>query len=395
MDAVHIPQEHQRGQIAETLATSMNFPLERAKLRAPTFRLDDIRVAMDDERVVATAGEYRFHQWFGGEPLGCSGIWGVTTLPEHRSEGLATACVESLLRAARDRGDHVTALFPAVLGPYRKLGYELAGAFVEHRIPLEGLRPRHDRAPAVTLANRERDMAGVRAAYREWVRPHTGPVEPSEDDFWQHRMFEHAGDDSMRAVVVHEDERLTGFASFSRTNDPGTLDIEFGLDCHALFATTGPAWDALLGYFRGFRGLGRWLGWAGPPMDANAIVASDAFVEQHFRHDWMLRLLDVPAAFEGRGYPAIEAVAVVAVDDPMFPENGGPWRIEVREGDAKVSRAEAGRRPVPVGALSAMFSGYLRPHDAVRLGYLDGDDPAVEGLSSMLAGSDPWSPFFF
>ena len=42
-----------------------------------------------------------------------------------------------------------------------------------------------------------------------------------------------------------------------------------------------------------------------------------------------------------------------------------------------------------------MFSGYLRPVDAVRLGYLDGDDPAVEALGAILSGPDPWCPFFF
>ena len=50
---------------------------------------------------------------------------------------------------------------------------------------------------------------------------------------------------------------------------------------------------------------------------------------------------------------------------------------------------------VPVPNDSSIFSGYLRPVDAVRLGYLDGDDPAVEALGAMLSGPDPWCPFFF
>jgi hypothetical protein len=42
-----------------------------------------------------------------------------------------------------------------------------------------------------------------------------------------------------------------------------------------------------------------------------------------------------------------------------------------------------------------MFTGYLRPDDAVHLGYLDRDDPAVGALDAMLSGPDPWCPFFF
>ena len=36
----------------------------------------------------------------------------------------------------------------------------------------------------------------------------------------------------------------------------------------------------------------------------------------------MLRILDVPAAFEGRGFPDIDAEATFAVDDPRYAENG-------------------------------------------------------------------------
>jgi hypothetical protein len=42
-----------------------------------------------------------------------------------------------------------------------------------------------------------------------------------------------------------------------------------------------------------------------------------------------------------------------------------------------------------------MFTGYLRPVDAVRIGFLHADDPAVEALDAMLSGPDPWSPLFF
>ena len=120
-------------------------------------------------------------------------------------------------------------------------------------------------------------------------------------------------------------------------------------------------------------------------------------VEVHQRYRWMLRLLDVPAAFAGRGYPAIDAGATFAVEDPRYPANAGPWTLEVRGGSASVQRAP-GPRPAsrsPITALSSLFTGYLRPPDAVRLGILDADDPAVDALSALLVGPDPWCPFFF
>jgi predicted acetyltransferase len=393
-DLAQIPLDHHRSQIAEVLSTSLNFPMDRVLLRSKDFVLEETRIVTQDDRVVATAAELRFDQWFGGRPIPCSGIWGVATLPEHRGRGWATACIESLVRAARDRGDAVTALYPAVLPAYRKMGYELAGTFVEHRVSLDAIRPAQGDLPAVVLADADRDAAGVRDAYREWIRPYTGPVEPNES-YWRERVFRRPTDETARAVVVREDGRVTGFASFSREADPGVLDIDFGLPCHVLFAVTGDAWRALFAYFRGFRGVGTWLQWSGPSTDATALAHTDLHVERPHRFDWMLRLVDVAAAFEGRGYPAVSTEATIAVEDPWFPHNAGPWRIEVHEGTATVTRAATAPRPIPVGALSALFSGYLRVHDAVRLGYLDAGDPSVQGLTAMLAGPDPWCPLFF
>ena len=70
------------------------------------------------------------------------------------------------------------------------------------------------------------------------------------------------------------------------------------------------------------------------------------------------------------------------------------WRCQA-SGSSRRPTTTSGRRPLPIGAFSSMFTGYLRPVDAVHLGYLDRDDPAVGALDAMLSGPDPWCPFFF
>jgi predicted acetyltransferase len=390
------PGEEHRIAIAGVLATSLNFSRERSVARAGLLPLDDLRVALEGEEVVAVAGEFRFDQWFGGRPIGCSGIWGVATLPEHRLGGLATACIRALLDRARERGMPITALYPAVLTPYRRMGYEIAGVFIRHRVPLEALPPGDDTLPTVELAEMARDVGGIRAAFHEWVATSTGTVEPVTDGHWIDRVAPPSDDDAGRMVVVREGGRITGVAAFTRKTEPGLLDVAFGIDCRTLFAVTPTAQRALWAYFRGHRGLGAWLQWVGPPNDPIALGSLDAFVERPFRYDWMLRLLDVPAALEARGYPATDEVAAFALDDPMYPDNAGAWRLTISGGRASVERVEGhDRRPLTIGTLSSMFSGYLRAHDAVRLGYLDADDPAVDALAAIFDGPDPWSPFFF
>ena len=392
---VRVPREDERERIAEVLATSLNVPLEGATARSHLYPLDDMRCAVVDGRIVATAGEFLFDQWFAGRALACSAVWGVATLPEHRGTGLASAATEAVLRNARDRGAPVSALFPAVMKPYRSIGYEMAGTFTSHRISIDAIPVQPRDLPMPELFDIDRDLAGVRDCYRAFARRHTGPVEPTGDHHWADRIMVRTDDESRRAVVIREGGAVTGFLVTGREHDPGPLDVAFGLWSEAFVANTQTALRALLSYVRRFAGIGKWFRWSGPPNDAIGLLADDQSLSIDMHYRWMLRLLDVQAAFEGRGWPAIDAEVTFAVDDAMFPDNAGPWLLQVHRGVASMTRAEHSARSIPIGALSSMFSGYLRAHDAVRLGIIDGDDPAVAGFAELFAGPDPWCPFFF
>jgi sterol carrier protein len=91
-----------------------------------------------------------------------------------------------------------------------------------------------------------------------------------------------------------------------------------------------------------------------------------------------------PARRRGRAgaarEPVVDAEVVIAVEDPLFPENTGPWWLRVTGGKASVERTDAeASRPIPIGVLSSMFA----------------DDPAVPALARSFDGPDPWCPFFF
>jgi len=110
----------------------------------------------------------------------------------------------------------------------------------------------------------------------------------------------------------------------------------------------------------------------------------------------MSRILDVPRALEARGNPAVDGDCVIAVDDPLFPENAGPFRIESNGGKVTVSPADGpAEGAIPVGLLSALYTGYLSAFDLVRVGAIREDDPAVPVLGRLFAGPPPWSPDFF
>ena len=396
---VRTPIEDERSQVIDVLHTSLNFPQAWVDARGPTMPLSGYRCAYDGDRILAVAAAYRFRQWFGGRDLDMSGIYAVATLPEHRATGMASAAVLQIMREARESGVPLTALYPAVARPYRKLGYELAGTYSEHRLNLEDIpSDLADDLPDVDLLDVERDLDGIKACYQGWIRHHNGPFEPTDDTWWTKRMLSAWGEAISRAVVVRgEGGAIEGFVAFRHAPiQGGHRELDFGLECLAFAAITGRATRALLAYFRAFRGVGVWAQWCGQPEDPIAMMLLDQKISTHFRYRWMLRLLDVQLALRGRGYPPIAEEAVIALEDPHFPENEGPWRLVVRDGAANVEPTpDATVRPIPVGIFSSLFSGFLRVPDAIRLGYLDPGDPATGALDRLFAGADPWCPFFF
>ena len=289
------------------------------------------------------------------------------------------------------------ALFPAVLRPYRRMGFEIAGSYTTHRLALDAIAPDRDTL-SVELVDVDRDLAAIREAYRGWVRSQNGPVEPVEDEHWRVRILTKPDDSAYRAVVVREADRVTGFAAFARDADPGPLDVAFGLSCNAFFTTTPAAQRALAAVFPGVPRAGQVGGMVRSPVGP----AGARHPRGVPRHALPLRL-DAPALERaGRARSArLPADRCRCGDrrgrrtlarERRSVEDRGPRRHREREPGA---RERPTPQPIAIGTLSSMFSGFLRAHDAVRLGLLDADDPSLEALGAMFAGPDPWCPFFF
>jgi predicted acetyltransferase len=394
---VRAPREDERNLIGEALSTSLNVPRERTRIGDPLRPIEDFRCVFDGDRMVATAADFRFRTWLGGEPLATSGVFAVTTDPEYRGRGMMSLAVGAVMDRAHGRGDPLTSLYPAVVRPYRALGYELAGAYVRHQVDL-GAIPEDlgSDLPEVEAMDLERDVAGIMACYGAWVRDIPGGVEATGESWWRRRVLNAQQNETFRAVVVRGPQGIEGFAAFTREPASGHLDVDFGLACVSFVALTDPARRALLSYFRGYRGVGRWLKWAGGPNDPTMFLLADHDLEQAWRFRWMLRILHVRKAFTERGYPSIDATAEFAVADPRYAANSGRWRLTLRAGVPTIERiGEARESTLSIGTLSAMFTGFLRPRDAARLGYLGAADPAVDALTRILDGPDPWAPFFF
>jgi predicted acetyltransferase len=392
---VFVPGDEHRDELVELLRVSYNMSNAALADRAAWMPVTKMRCISEGDRIVAAAGARDFRQWFGGHQLEMSGIWGVVTSPEHRGGGLATRTVVTLLEEARARGQSVSALYPATQRPYRGIGYELGGTMTRHEVPLDDLPSGPPGPLPVEELMMDRDLEGVRACYRASVAGHNGPIDSDEDDWWPDRVLgPWFSQDVQRAVVARGTDGIEGYASFTYGPASGAIDFNYHVVCRHLVASTIEGMASLLSYLRAFRGLGVGLRFTGPPAAPLALLIDEQRVLPVWTYRWMLRLLDVPAALSGRGYAPVSASFDLVVEDGLFPENRGPWRVSVADGVASVEPGgSAGAPSVSIGILSALFSGFLPAWDAASLGLVPRESAPV--LASVFGGPAPWMYDFF
>ena len=381
---VRAMREDERDLVRSLHRRSFNIPSDVAA-RLPQPPAENVRVA---EAGGAVVGALRYHaigHFFGGRSVPSAGIGGVVVEPEARGDRTAERLVVSTLRELREKGFVISVLYPATVPVYRRCGYEYAAFRVNYKTPLR-LLPRAGGPPAEKWT--DDDLDEIAEVYRAWASGRNGLVDRPAS--WWTRILSNVEEGEVYRVCVREDGRVTGYLIYTQEKRKDS-DWEFDLDVRDLVWTTRASIDALLTFAGRHRSNARDLVWVGPPQDAlaNLFPEQDADYEHWFRP--MLRLVDVPGAFEARGYPtSVQAAVELAVEDPQLPANAAGWRIETADGNAKVTPAAGARARVDVGALAAIWAGFLSASDARRLGRLDATDDDVAALEEMFAGPLPW-----
>src|ERR1019366_9363780 len=82
----------------------------------------------DGERLLAHARLRSYQQFWGGRPMPMGGVAGVVVAPDARGRGVGTRLMTAVAQRSLERGDLVSALYPATIPIYRALGWEVVGA---------------------------------------------------------------------------------------------------------------------------------------------------------------------------------------------------------------------------------------------------------------------------
>lgn len=297
----------------------------------------------DGDRLVGQAKIRPFEQYWGGRSVPMAGVAGVVVSPEYRGVGVASLLMRALAHRGVELGDAISALYPATLAPYRRTGWELAGAQTRVTVDARLLRGLSTSGRRVRQATTDdtRWMRDVLATRYTAERAH-GPKLLTEDE--------------MREAVTDE-------SSFSYVTDDGFVLYEWqGSDLFVtcLVAATEESARALWAVVGSGSSVAKRVhAYVGPGDPVHLLLPEEVTAEPRV-HRWMLRVLDPVHAIAARGFPAyVTGTTAVTLADPLLPGNDGTWRLEVSHGRADLSRTaeQPGSLLLGPGGLAAMYAG--------------------------------------
>ncbi|MEM9643972.1 MAG: GNAT family N-acetyltransferase [Planctomycetota bacterium] len=358
-------------------------------------RIDRVngRVVQSENRLVGGLAFYRTGHLFGGREVSAAGVSGVAIDPAHRGANACAKLLESTLQELQREGMPIASLYASTQHLYRGVGFEQAGSRFEYSIPLRCM-PRPDRSLECTRFV-EPPMDALDAVHRQRALANNGNLVRTEG-LWDRllRPYDH------RRCVTYLFGDLNSPAGFAILKQSDRQDgLPAQLEATDWAANSPAALRRLMALLHDHRSMMDRFRWFGGPQDPLLMVSSEQWVQVHDVLRWMIRILNVPSAFEARGYPkGLEGRILIDIQDDLLKSNAGAWCMEWSDGHCRVVRPQESPpsdSPVAVRAdirsLAPLFSGFATAAQLQQLGMLDcQDSEPVALLDAAFAGTSPW-----
>jgi predicted acetyltransferase len=148
----------------------------------------------------------------------------------------------------------------------------------------------------------------------------------------------------------------------------------------------------ILGLLRDYATMGLTLSFIGGPCHPLVTFLPQQWIEMSFKDYWMIRVANLAAAIEVRGYaPSVAVDTVINVRDPLLPANDGTWRMSVAGGRGHLERHDGPPAfSTDIRTFASIYAGFLSPIQAILFGRATGSATAAAALGGAFAGTAPW-----
>lgn len=329
-----------------------------------------------DGRLVTHLVSYPWQMAINGARVPLAGIADVACWPEDRRAGYTGELLRASNAFMRDQGAALGMLNPTFYGLYQRFGWAQAAETRNATFKPGALSLRPSVPVAAGGAERvdgEPD-AVLAPIYDAWLGRANGAI-GRDADHWRLRVLHVRSGLPLQAVIWRDTAgQPAGYVlhTYPRHVPGQNPPIDQGFSVRELVALTGDAYRGLVTYVLR-HDLMHEVRWTMPPDDPLAAVLTDPIgIKIDTWPGFMLRIVDLVAALEGRGYlTGAPARLVLGVKDATAPWNTGVWSLEVEGGLARVKPA-AGEPDLrlEISTLAALYNGFLAPEQAARVGLL-------------------------
>jgi predicted acetyltransferase len=350
-----------------------------------------MRVASNANGVVAGGLGIDAGLFFGGRavPGVCLGAGCVA--PEVRGGRLAQQLMDERIRAARDAGAVLAAMWTSSNSYVRHLGWQAPTDVYSWTVATDDLR-RSFREQTLRV---ESGLSGEgRALQREQAAEWNGPVDRPE--WWWDWKTKKGGLQTYE--FSSSDGRVVGLLAYATKRKPPR---GMSLQVHEFWAATDDVAREMLAFLGGQHSRAEDIEFRRSSLPSSRLLSrglARVRLEAQAWHPWSLRLLDFDQAVAARGWPSDRRVEL-ALDLRSDNDTTREVQLSIESGIGRVEpRTSTGRTATALGRLDAAvwFAGGFGSLQQLRSAGLQFDDESA-ARRFMAAGADrePWLPDLF
>ncbi|HEY7295415.1 MAG TPA: GNAT family N-acetyltransferase [Dehalococcoidia bacterium] len=341
--------------------------------------------AFEDGELVAQMATAPFTMRWNGRDIGCGGVTSVSTLPTHRRRGHVRELMTRSFATMREQQQPVAMLWASMAAIYQRFGYGIC--FTRWSYELNPRELRYvDEIPIpgrVRLVKSEEAYPLLDAPYRRFAAPRSLMLTRSEEIWRKGILRPWTKEMAPFLVAVYEEvgEPLGYTIYFVERRDQPGGGPPLRLTARELVWQTPAAHRALVNFLAGYDLASTVRLWMLPTDDPLFYMAQeprDLHVDAS--DGTLVRIVDVPAALEGRGYDGDGRLSFSLADE-LCPWNAGSWELNVEGGCGRVRRlgsADAAALCLNQRALAMLASGYTSATLLARMGLVAaGDEKAL------------------
>lgn len=360
------------------------------------------QAAFDGDRIVGASAMISFELTVpGGRQVPMGGVTSTAVIATHRRRGLLRRMMQAMVDEAVERGEPIAGLSASEGTIYGRYGYGPATLRTRWEVDRTQVtfRDAEPDSGRLELADAAAARQAWRAVHDQVRRTRVGELS-ARPGHWDDLADTASDTRGPQRHLVHHDAagRIDGVAIFripwsATVQDAGTLVVE-GIQAANPVAYRA-LWQLLLDFDLTRRIVAaprpgdeplRWM--LENPRALRVTRQSDSL--------W-IRLLDLPAALEARGYGATDSLVIKLDDDPLCPANVGTWRLAADASGAACTRTHAAADlEIDLQALGSLYLGGRSAADLAYAGRIRGDAEAVGRLSRLFrTDPEPFNSFVF